>query len=58
MAIEAVFEDLELKQNVLAELEHCVFASNIFALPIHEIAANSRRPQKVNSKFFKFEKKT
>jgi 3-hydroxyacyl-CoA dehydrogenase len=56
MAIEVVFEDLKLKQNVLAELEqripeHCVFASNISALPIHEIAANSRCPQKVSSKF-------
>ncbi|CAF1203217.1 unnamed protein product [Rotaria sordida] len=52
MIIEAVFEDLKLKQNVLAELEqripeHCVFASNTSALPIHQIAANSRRPQKV-----------
>ncbi|CAF2851149.1 unnamed protein product [Rotaria sp. Silwood2] len=52
MIIEAVFEDLKLKQNVLADLEqripeHCVFASNTSALPIHQIAANSRRPQKV-----------
>jgi len=56
MVIEAVFEDLKLKQNVLAELEqripeHCVFASNTSALPIHEIAANSRRPQKVSIPF-------
>ena len=55
MVIEAVFEDLKLKQNVLAELEqripeHCVFASNTSALPIHHIADNSRRPQKVYSK--------
>ncbi len=52
MIIEAVFEDLKLKQKVLAELEqripeHCVFASNTSALPIHQIAANSQRPQKV-----------
>jgi enoyl-CoA hydratase/long-chain 3-hydroxyacyl-CoA dehydrogenase len=52
MVIEAVFEDLKLKQKVLAELEqkipdHCVFASNTSALPIHLIAANSRRPEKV-----------
>jgi len=55
MVIEAVFEDLQLKQKVLAELEqripeHCVFASNTSALPIHQIAANSRRPQKVNTR--------
>jgi 3-hydroxyacyl-CoA dehydrogenase len=54
MIIEAVFEDLKLKQKVLAELEqhipeHCVFASNTSALPIHQIAANSRRPQKVKT---------
>lgn len=52
MVIEAVFEDLKLKQKVLAELEerippHCVFASNTSALPIHQIAANSKRPEKV-----------
>ena len=52
MIIEAVFEDLNLKQKVLAELEqripeHCVFASNTSALPIHQIAAKSRRPEKV-----------
>ncbi|CAF4206933.1 unnamed protein product, partial [Rotaria magnacalcarata] len=51
MIIEAVFEDLQLKQKVLAEIEqnmpeHCVFASNTSALPIHQIAANSRRPEK------------
>ncbi len=51
MPIEAVFKDLKLKQNVLAELGHCVFASNISALPIHELVANSRRPQKVSSQF-------
>lgn len=56
MVIEAVFEDLKLKQKVLAELEerippHCVFASNTSALPIHQIAANSKRPEKVKKDY-------
>ena len=43
LVIEAVFEDLELKRQVLAEVEaatreDCVFASNTSSLPIAEIA--------------------
>ncbi len=50
--IEAVFEDLELKRKVLADVEAattetCVFASNTSSLPIAEIAATSRRPSRV-----------
>jgi len=52
MVIEAVFEDLELKRRVLAEVEEIVaadtvFASNTSALPIAEIAAEARHPERV-----------
>jgi 3-hydroxyacyl-CoA dehydrogenase/enoyl-CoA hydratase/3-hydroxybutyryl-CoA epimerase len=52
LVIEAVFEDLELKRKVLADVEAaaseaCVFATNTSSLPIAEIAAASRRPSRV-----------
>jgi 3-hydroxyacyl-CoA dehydrogenase / enoyl-CoA hydratase / 3-hydroxybutyryl-CoA epimerase len=50
--VEAVFEELGIKQGVLAELEAVapaglIFASNTSTIPIAEIAAKSRRPEHV-----------
>lgn len=52
IVIEAVFEDLSLKQTVLAETEaatndRCIFASNTSSLPIGSIAEKSKRPSQV-----------
>lgn len=52
VVIEAVFEDLALKQKMVNEVEqHCsaetIFASNTSSLPIGEIAAQASRPQQV-----------
>ena len=52
IVIEAVFEDLLVKHNVIKEVEQhlrddAVFASNTSALPIAKIAAGSKRPENV-----------
>ncbi|MDZ7772989.1 MAG: 3-hydroxyacyl-CoA dehydrogenase NAD-binding domain-containing protein [Balneolaceae bacterium] len=52
LVIEAVFEDLELKRNILREAEkvlpdHAIFASNTSSLPIADIAEASSRPEQV-----------
>jgi len=52
VVIEAVFEDLDLKRRVLAEMEEAggentIFASNTSSLPISDIAKNARAPERV-----------
>ena len=52
LVVEAVFEDLNLKQQMVADIEancseHTVFASNTSSLPIGQIAAKAARPENV-----------
>jgi 3-hydroxyacyl-CoA dehydrogenase/enoyl-CoA hydratase/3-hydroxybutyryl-CoA epimerase len=52
LIIEAVFEDLKVKQQVLAEVEavsndRAIFASNTSTIPITQIARGGRRPERV-----------
>ena len=52
LVLEAVFEDLDVKRNVLAEVERevrpgTIFATNTSTLPIADIAANAARPDDV-----------
>jgi 3-hydroxybutyryl-CoA dehydrogenase len=52
LVIEAVFEDLKVKQDLLSRLDvacppHTIFASNTSTLSITEIAAGCKRPDRV-----------
>ena len=52
LVIEAVFEDLDVKRAVLAETEAAtsdgaIFATNTSTIPIGDIAAQARRPERV-----------
>jgi len=52
VVIEAVFEDLALKQAMVSDVEtHCgentIFASNTSSIPIGQIAENAKRPEQV-----------
>jgi 3-hydroxyacyl-CoA dehydrogenase len=57
LVLEAVFEELGIKKQVFAELEEvvrddCVLATNTSALPITEMAADLRRPERVAGMHF------
>jgi 3-hydroxyacyl-CoA dehydrogenase/enoyl-CoA hydratase/carnithine racemase len=57
LALEAVFEELDVKKQVLAELEQlvrddCVLATNTSALSITDMAADLRRPERVGGMHF------
>jgi 3-hydroxyacyl-CoA dehydrogenase/enoyl-CoA hydratase/carnithine racemase len=57
LVLEAVFEELELKQQVLAELEQvvkdeCVLATNTSALSITDMASELQRPERVAGMHF------
>jgi 3-hydroxyacyl-CoA dehydrogenase / enoyl-CoA hydratase / 3-hydroxybutyryl-CoA epimerase len=52
LVIEAVFEDLDVKRQVLAEVEavtrpDAIFASNTSTIPIRDIAARATRPERI-----------
>ncbi len=52
LVIEAVFEELDVKRQVLAELEaevrpDTIIATNTSTIPIHQITARARHPERV-----------
>ena len=52
MVIEAVFEDIKVKHNVIQEMESiisedCIIATNTSAIPITQIAEGASRPERV-----------
>lgn len=52
VVIEAVFEDLNLKQQMVSDIEEnakpdTIFATNTSSLPIHKIAEKATRPENV-----------
>mmetsp|Transcript_29382 Transcript_29382/g.80711 ORF Transcript_29382/g.80711 Transcript_29382/m.80711 type:complete len:806 (+) Transcript_29382:54-2471(+) len=52
LVIEAVFEDLDLKRKIVAQVEHttsdeCIFATNTSAIPIASIAEGAQRPENI-----------
>ncbi|MCF6319631.1 MAG: 3-hydroxyacyl-CoA dehydrogenase NAD-binding domain-containing protein, partial [Proteobacteria bacterium] len=52
LVIEAVFEDIELKQKILAGVEatcknNTIFATNTSSLPVADIAAKAKRPENI-----------
>jgi 3-hydroxyacyl-CoA dehydrogenase/enoyl-CoA hydratase/3-hydroxybutyryl-CoA epimerase len=51
IVLEAVFEDLKVKQSVLAEAEaaapRAIFASNTSTIPIERIAVDAKHPERV-----------
>jgi 3-hydroxyacyl-CoA dehydrogenase len=57
LVLEAVFEELEIKKQVFAELEQvvrddCVLATNTSALSVTEMAADLRHPERVAGMHF------
>jgi 3-hydroxyacyl-CoA dehydrogenase/enoyl-CoA hydratase/carnithine racemase len=57
LVLEAVFEELEIKKQVFAELEQvvrddCVLATNTSALSITDMSADLRRPERVAGMHF------